>query len=603
MNNVLLKYWQSVSIMVLTMVLAACASTKQPSQRQVRQVPPSMSPAASVQRHPLSELDSLRYQYFYMEAVRQHTAENYTAAFELLRHCQEINPDAPEPWFMLALYWSELHRDTTAVRYLEKAAAMQPDNSIYQERLAQFYIGTRDYEKAKQVYEHLAATQRDRTDVLGVLIQFYQRDRDYPRMLSVINRLEQMEGVSEELTLSKMRVYEMQGDKQSAFKALKELSDKHPNDLNYKVMMGNWLMQNQRVKEAYKIFNKALNEEPDNFFVQSSMYDYYRTVGQDSLAKQMMESLLMSSKSTTESKVTMFRQLISENEQQGGDSTVVLDVFNRSMANSPKDVDLAELKVAYMNLKRMPEDSINKGLRYVLDIAPENTRARLSLLQAYIGHEDWQQVIDICQGGTAYTPDQMVFYYYQGLAYYQLDDKDNALGAFQRGVSQINKESDKDIVADFYYFMGDIMHQKNLDEQAFAAYDSCLQWKDDHVPCLNNYAYYLSIKNTDLSRAEQMSYKTVKAEPKNATYLDTYAWILFMQERYEEARIYIDQAVACDTDSVQNDVILEHAGDIYIMLGQEKEALSFWQRALDAGSESPMVPRKMKEKQYLREEE
>ena len=99
-----------------------------------------------------------------------------------------------------------------------------------------------------------------------------------------------------------------------------------------------------------------------------------------------------------------------------------------------------------------------------------------------------------------------------------------------------------------------------------------------------------------------MSYKTVKAEPKNATYLDTYAWILFMQERFEEARIYIDQAVACDTDSVQNDVILEHAGDIYIMLGNEEEALGFWQRAIDSGSESPMVPRKMKEKRYLRED-
>lgn len=602
MRKVYLKYRQAASIIVLTMVVVACVSTKPSTNKASRQASQTVLPMTSVEAHPISERDSLRYQHFFLEAVRQQAAENYTAAFDLLRHCQEINPDAPETWYMLALYWSELKRDTTAVRYLERAAAMRPDNSTYQERLAQFYIGTRDYEKAKKVYEQLAATQRDRTDVLNILLQFYQRDRDYPHMLSIINRLEQMLGNSEELTLSKMRVYELQGDKKSAFKALKALSDKHPNDQNYKVMMGNWLMQNQQPKEAYKIFNKALNEEPENVYVQASMYDYYRAVGQDSLARQMMESLLMSPKSTTDSKITMFRQLISENEEHGGDSTVVLDMFNRSLANSPKDVDIAELKVAYMNLKKMPEDSINKGLRYILEVAPENMRARLGLLQTYIGHQDWQQVIDICQSGTAYNPDQMVFYYYQGLAYYQLEDKDHALDAFQRGVSQIKKDSDKEIVADFYYFMGDIMHQKDLDVQAFAAYDSCLQWKDDHVPCLNNYAYYLSLKNTDLSRAEQMSYKTVKAEPKNATYLDTYAWILFMQERFEEARIYIDQAVACDTDSVQNDVILEHAGDIYIMLGNEEKALDFWQRAIESGSESPMVPRKMKEKRYLRED-
>ena len=38
-----------------------------------------------------------------------------------------------------------------------------------------------------------------------------------------------------------------------------------------------------------------------------------------------------------------------------------------------------------------------------------------------------------------------------------------------------------------------------------------------------------------------MSYRTVSAEPDNASYLDTYAWILFEKGRYTEARIYIDQ--------------------------------------------------------------
>ncbi len=80
--------------------------------------------------------------------------------------------------------------------------------------------------------------------------------------------------------------------------------------------------------------------------------------------------------------------------------------------------------------------------------------------------------------------------------------------------------------------MGDILNKKGLEEESFAAYDSCLQWKDDNVTALNNYAYYMSLKGVELHKAEQMSYKTIKAEPKNGTYLDTYAWILFMEERY-----------------------------------------------------------------------
>ena len=38
-----------------------------------------------------------------------------------------------------------------------------------------------------------------------------------------------------------------------------------------------------------------------------------------------------------------------------------------------------------------------------------------------------------------------------------------------------------------------------------------------------------------------MSQKTILAEPDNATYVDTYAWVLFRLGRYEEAKAYADK--------------------------------------------------------------
>jgi tetratricopeptide (TPR) repeat protein len=155
--------------------------------------------------------------------------------------------------------------------------------------------------------------------------------------------------------------------------------------------------------------------------------------------------------------------------------------------------------------------------------------------------------------------------------------------------------------------MGDILHQKGREQEAFAAYDSCLQWKDDNIGCLNNYAYYLSEKGLQLDKAEQMSYRTIKAEPKNATFLDTYAWILFMQRRYSEAKIYIDQTLQCDSDS--SAVLLEHAGDIYFHVGEEDKAVSFWQKALEKASDNSEIKgerqqvliRKIKLKKFIKE--
>lgn len=550
----------------------------------------------------VSYVDSVRFKYFLLEAERQQNADHYDAAFDLLEHCKTIHPYASEVWFMQSVYYSELKNDSLALQCLQKAVQLNPENNGYQERLAQMYISARNFNQAKIVYENIVEKNHDRTDILNILVQLYQQDKEYDKMLWAIERVETIEGISEELTLSKMRIYERKDDKKSAWKALKTLSDEHPNDLNYKVMMGNWLMKNNKRKDAYKIFTKALKEEPDNSFVQSSLYDYYREVGEDSLATKMMDAMLTSKKTESSVKATMLRQLIMENEKKGGDSTQVIAVFDRVMRENPQDADMAELKAAYMSLKSFPVDTINQALKHVLTIAPDNAGARLQILQNLWSQKRWDEIIEMCLPAVQYNPDEMAFYYFMGLAYYQKDDQDNALDAFRRGVGEITPQSNKEIVSDFYALMGDILHQKGLEKEAFAAYDSCLQWKADNIGALNNYAYYLSLNDSDLHRAEQMSYKTVKAEPTNATYLDTYAWILYMQERYEEAKIYIDQAVANDTDSVQSAVILDHAGDIYLKVDDTDKALEYWQKALDAdaGEDADAITQKIMK--YKKEE-
>ncbi len=551
----------------------------------------------------ISAADSVRYNYFFIETERQLNASHFDAAFDLLEHCLTINPNASEAWYLRSMFMSEMKKDSLAMANLKKAVSLNPKNSYYQERLAELYVNAKDYTKAEEVYEAVVADNHERVDLLGILAQLYQQDREYDKMLKVVNRIESVEGNSEELTLTKMRIYEAKGDKKSAWKALRSLSDEHPSDLNYKVMMGNWLMQNNKQKKAYKIFQKALKEEPDNSFVQTSMYDYYQAVGEDSLARQMMEDILMSSKTSTETKATMMRQVIQDNQRENGDSLEVKNLFDKILQANPQDADMAELKAVYMSLKQFPLDSVNQALRDVLKIAPDNAGVRLQIIQNLWPKKDWDQIIELCKPAVQYNPDEMAFYYFMGLSYYQKDDEDNALDAFRRGVDEINDQSNKEIVSDFYAIMGDILHKKGLDNDAFAAYDSCLQWKDDNIGALNNYAYFLSLKGNDLQKAEQMSYKTVKAEPTNPTYLDTYAWILFKQERFAEAQIYIDQALANDTDSLQSDVIIEHAGDIYAMNGDMEKAVELWKKAQDAGSDNPILPQKINEKRYIKNED
>ena len=584
---------------LLLMVMAPSLASVAHGDRRRRQPQAAVSTAADTARPALSYNDRRRYDYFFLEAVRQQNAGHYDAAFDLLSHCVEIDHHAAEAYYLLAMYHTELGNDSTALAYLGRAAELRPDNDIYQERVAQYFIGTNDYKRAISAYENLYNHHRDRSDILNVLLQLYRHEKDYNAMLRCLNLMEQTDGPSEETTMNKMRVYELKGDKKLAQRTLKSLVDAHPGDITYKVMLGNWTMQNGKPSDAYKLFSAAVDADPDNEYALSSMYDYYNQTGNDSLALRLRDRILLSPKTAAKTRATMLSQVIKDNEAHGGDSIKVLALIDRMQEATPRDPTVGLLKTAYMQLKKMPDDSVASALRGVLAIAPDEAPARLQLLQLYWPKKRWDDIIANCNQAVQYNPDELAFFYFLGMAYYQKDDVDAALDAFRRGASEINAQSDAAMASDFYALMGDILHQKGQDEAAFAAYDSCLQWKDDNLSCLNNYAYYLSTLNRELTKAEQMSYKTVKAEPNNATYLDTYAWILFQQKRYSEAKIYIDQAVRNDSDSLVSSVIIEHAGDIYAMNGEPDRAVEYWQKAIQHGGDKAVLSRKIRLRKYV----
>ena len=551
----------------------------------------------TVQIKTIADNDTIRrYNYFYLEAIRQQQLGNHAAAFDLLSHARELCPNAAEVYFQLSSYYVDLKNDSMARASFEKAAQLSPDNAIYQERLGQFYITQKEFEKAIASYEQLYQRNHNRLDVLQILLRMYNIQNDYQQMISTLDRMETLEGSSEQITLAKMQVYEQQGEQDKVLKELTSLVEKHPNELNYRVMLGNWLLQNDKEELALKEFKAVLKEEPDHEAALTSMIDYYHTIHKDKDAENILTRLLLNKKTSSDTKLTLIRQSIIENKE---DSVKIFGLFDKALSLPQEDTGILSLKAAYMDLRKMPADSINLIYEQILDIEPDNAQACFQLIRNTWDKKDFDKVINLCAQAQQYNPDEMAFYYFQGLAHVQKDQDDEALETLRKGVSQINKESDPDIVSDFYAIMGDILHKKKLYKESYEAYDSCLQWKPDNIACLNNYAYYLSLEEKDLNKAEQMSFKTIKAEPENSTFLDTYAWILFIQKRYEEAKIYIEQAIKYDDDL--SNVVDEHVGDIYYMTGETEKAIEYWNKSLNEGNHSETLKKKIKLRKYIKE--
>ena len=579
----------SIWLLVAVWTLVSCGTVKSTREK----------PAVALAQSSLTPEQQRKYDYFFLEAMRLKEKKDYASAFGLLQHCLDIHPNAASALYEVSQYYMFLRQVPQGQEALEKAVANAPDNYWYSQGLASLYQQQNELDKAVTLLEQMVVRFPAKQDPLFNLLDLYGRQEKYDEVISTLNRLEKRMGKNEQLSMEKFRIYLQMKDDKKAFQEIESLVQEYPMDMRYQVILGDVYLQNGKKQEAYDVYQKVLAAEPDNPMAIFSMASYYKQTGQEELYQQQLDTLLLNKKVTPDTKVGVMRQMIVENEQADKDSTQIIALFDRIMKQEQDDPQIPMLYAQYLLSKNMESESV-PVLEQVVDLDPTNKAARMMLVGAAVKKEDYKQIIKVCEPGIEATPDALEFYYYLAIAYNQAEKPDSVISICKRALEHTTADSKKEIVSDFYSILGDMYHTQKQMKEAYAAYDSALVYNPSNIGALNNYAYYLSVERRDLDKAEEMSYKTVKAEPNNATYLDTYAWILFEKGNYAEARIYIDNAMKSEGGD-KSDVIVEHCGDIYYMTGDVDGALTYWKKALEMGSESKTLKQKIEKKKYIAE--
>lgn len=568
-NKLILAVIKCGLCLLVSSILFSCASlhkTRVSSKKKIY----------AQQESSLSFAERRKFDYFFLEAVRLKEKEDLGGAFEMYCHCLEIDPGSAATLFELGKFYMYLGQQKKGEDFLRKAMTVDTNNYWYQETLAGYYRGKGDNVKAVEVIEGMVERFPSRLEPLIALVDLYRRKEDFQKVIHTLDRLEQLDGKSEQISMEKVRMYLAMNNREQAFSEIENLAKEYPYEMRYLTMLGDVYMENGEEEEACATYQRVLQEEPGYAPAMLSMASYYERKGLDSLYRAQLDSLLLNQKIESNTKVNVMRQVILRSERGDRDSTQILRLFHAMLKQEQENADVAMLAAQYLLSKRM-DDEAKPVLRQVLEIDPENKPARLQLLSFAISKEDLDEVITLCAPAVEYIPDALEFYYYWGIAHSQKKEYDEALEVLKKGVRQVVPDSDKNMVSDFYSIMGDLYHLKDMNTEAYAAYDSAMVYNANNISVLNNYAYYLSLEKENLDKAEEMSYRTVKAEPTNSTYLDTYAWILFEKGKYAEARIYIDQAMQNGGEG--SSVVVEHAGDIYSLNGELEKALEYWRLA------------------------
>ena len=541
--------------------------------------------------------------HFILEGHRQMLLGNNSDAFEMFRHGLMLNPKSSVALSELSHFWQYLRQDSLSLQYMKLATQYAPDNYWNKEALVDFYVDAGKTDDAINVLEQLAKQFPEKEDVLLMLETLYKQKQDYANVVRVLDALEVKEGKSEQLSIEKFRTYVQMKDEKKAFEEMSELAEEYPNDLRYRVLLGDLYVDQGQYDEGLKVYQAVEEEDSTNIYLMSSMLNYYTKTNQDSLYQQQLNKVCTNPQLDEETRLRFLNGLVFQNMQENKDPQPLLEIFKKVLAMPQENTQILELCTRFMVTIKRPADEVKPVLNQMLDINPENNMARGLLLEYAVEANDLPEVIRISKPAVDYSIDDPVFYYYLGVAYFQTDSAQLAVKTFRKGLQKVDSKTNLQLLTNMYALMGDAYHQLGDNRHAYECYDSCLLYRPDEAMVLNNYAYYLSLEDKQLGKAEEMSRRSLAKEADNYTYIDTYAWILFKQKKYAEAKEYIDKALEVMGDSVDaNDAtIIEHAGDIYAKNGQKERAMEFWQQAANMGNPSAVLLKKLKKKKYINE--
>jgi len=547
----------------------------------------------------LSEKDKRKFDYFFLEALKLKLSEKYSDTFNTLQYCLSIDSTSAITHYELSQFYIFLNNKELALNALEKAVRYGNDRYDYQIALASLSKELGLNEQAIAMYERLSRKYLDKPELHYHLSDLYVRQKQIDKAIEELDYVEENLGMSESISIQKYRLYSTLKNDVKAFNELEKLAAKYPYEAKYQILIGDLYLEKEETEKAYQAYQKAYSIDPEDPYYIVSMANYYEQTGNQELAKGEIDAALRNLKLDVETKLTILGRYIQSLKKNKKEFEEANSLFETLMEQHPQETELNLMYGTFLLMQEKTEEA-KFQFQIVTESSPDNTAAWEQLLRISFSEDKPEESIKICNDALVHFPEVPLFYFYRGMAYYQTKDNDKALKSYQDGIQYVDP-NDVKLLADFYGQIGDVYHQMKKKELAYQNYEKALEYNDKNIGVLNNYAYYLSLDKKDLNKAERMSSVCVKMHPTNGTYIDTYAWIFFVQGNYTLAKFYIESAISNGGDkSVE---IVEHYGDILYKTGDIDKAVEQWQKALDMGRDTEVLKRKIADKTYYEDDE
>ena len=522
----------------------------------------------------LDEKTRLEFDYSFMEGVRSKITGDYQAAIGWFDNCLKILPSSSVAKYEIAGILTAGEDYNGALQLAREAVAGNPDNMWYKILLANILQKKAMIEEACNVYADIIAKYPNKEEFYLIEAELYISVEKWQKAIEVFDRYEQQNGITEPVSIEKIKLYTKLDDVKKASNELLKLIRKFPDKSEYLSLLAELYFNYNQDKKGLQILDRILKAEPDNGFVHFYLADYYRSKKELKEADRHTKEALVSDKIENGYKIQYILKLILNPDTTLTSDSQLDNYMNLLMQKYSDDLSVRALHSDFLKKDHKLAEARNE-LEYILSKDKNN-------------YLIWEELLLMCNemGDTTcmyrhgieaikYFPEQPL----SGIALMMQKQFAEALPLFEKGVELTDDKPE--LRSQFYSYLADCYYNLDSVERAFKMFDEVLKINPNDILVLNNYAYYLSLRNERLALAEKMSSQAVAMESDNATYLDTYAWVLYKRGEYSQARYYIKLAIEKDKDP--SGVLYEHYGDILYRSGEHQEALKMWKKAAEMG--------------------
>ncbi len=537
------------------------------------------------------EITELKFGNSYISACSERMKGNYKDALVFLEECKKINPTNAALNFELATIYKLTKANEQALYHAKIAAQTEPKNEWYQLLLIDCYNQNKQYAQAIKVREVLVKNFPTKSEFKEDLAIDYAIVGQYDKSFKIYEELEKSYGISEQLSLNKVKLLKSQKKSKEAEAELLKLSESNKNETRYYSYLAEFYMEQSEVEKAKSMYDNILSHNPKDPSIHLALHDYYEFKQQHAEAFAYLKKAFENSDLEVAVKANILSEYYKRAEQGQAEAlekgTELAKIF---ITLHPKATEANALYADFLRLQHQPKEA---ALYYYIAAINEKRDFRVWENLLFIDNEllHYDSLEHHSFMAMELFPNQPANYLYNGVANAQLKKYKKAERSLKDGLELVI--SNKAMMLDFLSSLGDAYYNLNEFQKSDKAFEDALKIDSDNTYVLNNYAYYLSLRNENLDKAEKLSKRTLELKPNDRNYLDTYGWILFQQKKYTEAETYLFRASQLGS---KNPNIIEHYGDALFKTNKKEEAFLQWNAAKQAGGNSETLLKKIKDK-------